>query len=50
MKCENCGEPISTESYLSVDIMATAMCDACKNATKAQRRQRMAKSIEGTNN
>ena len=49
LKCENCGEGISLEQYLSVDIMATAMCDTCKSSSKAKRRQRMIKAMEVQN-
>lgn len=44
--CENCGEGISLEQYLSVDIISSAMCDTCKKSSKAQRKQRMLKSME----
>jgi len=39
--CENCGErTLTKEQYLSVGIMQTALCDTCKQCTKAQRKKR----------
>jgi hypothetical protein len=45
MVCENCGDKISLEQYLSVGIMSVAMCDTCKEASKAQRKQRLLNSM-----
>lgn len=46
MKCENCGDPITLKRYLSVSITAQALCDICKNLSKAKRRARMALAIK----
>ena len=46
LKCENCGEEITRERYLSVDIMSLALCDICKGMSKQARRKRLIKILE----
>lgn len=49
LKCENCGEEITKERYLSVDIMSLALCDIYKDMSKQARKKRLIKMLELNN-